>query len=334
MYCFIDIKVFPRSLRGRIQSTSFAIGNLIYTPTQYPCVAKLIRDNAHLATERDDVNMSNVIDKNGLVNPGGYLTVFNPVVTSERTPNSPMPTTRYNKALVFKVMARQNVQGEKYTRPLPTTTSTTFRSYDSTTPTASADGCLPGRAYTASAGVQFALSGTEDLQDMWKTDKDYYDRLFHVILNVSPGFVRVGVDMPSGTNQAKFQRTKKIVGIGYDFGWRYGNIETVAFPEIDVSYQFGNTTNAELRPTCTFTYGEYVVGIPSDPEIIFRVLSGREPSHQVDLPITTYDAAVSQGFVRTYGTDGFRVYPTNQSAAAVADYQRVISEECFARVLV
>jgi hypothetical protein len=277
--------------------------------------------------------MGNVIDKNGLVTAGGHLVVFNPVTQTTRNPAAGQ-IVRYNKAMVFKVLARQNVQGEKYTRRLPTTESTPFRSYDSGIPVASAAGRLPARAYTGSAGVQFDLPGTEDVHDMWKVDHTYYDRLFHVITKVSPGFVRVGVDMPSSTNQAKFQRTKKMIGIGHDFGWRYGGTEFVPFPEIDVSYQFGNTTNAELYPMCELTYGEYVVGIQSDPEIVFKVLTGREPAHVITMPITTYDAAISQGLLRAYGTDGFRVYPANQAGAAMDDYQREISENCFPKVLV
>ncbi len=279
--------------------------------------------------------MSNVIDRKGLVKDGKYIVVFNPVVQAGRDAVNPRLTVRYNKAMVFRVLTRHNSQGETYVRDFPTTSTTTFRSYDAgASPVATADGCLPGRAYTGSNGLQFALPGTEDLQDMWRTDQNYYDRLFHVRLGVTPGFVRVGIDMPTGTNQAGFQRTKKMVGIGTDFGWRYGKTEGVAFPEIDISYQFGNTTNAELRPTCEFTYAEYIVGIPSDAEMIFRVLTGREPSHQINLPITTYDAAINQGLLRTYGTDGFPVYPPTYVSNAIEEYQRIIAEECYPKVLV
>ena len=280
--------------------------------------------------------MSNVTDKNGLVKEGGHLVVFNPVVQTGRDALNQNLTIRYNKAMVFKVLARQNVQGEKYVCSLPTTPSTQFRKYDQAgdEPVASADGCLPARAYTSSAGVQFALAGADNPADMWDLDHTYYDRLFHVQLKVSPGFVRVGVDMPTGTNQARFQRTKKSVGIGTDLGWRYGSTEFVPFPEVDCAYQFGNTTNVELMPKCEFTYGEYVVGIPSDPDTIFRVLTGKEPSHRVTMPISIYDSAISQGLIRTYGTDGFRIFPSNQYNSAISEYQAVIEKECDSRVLV
>ncbi len=280
--------------------------------------------------------MSNVTDKNGLVKEGGYLVVFNPVVQTGRDALNQNLTIRYNKAMVFKVLARQNVQGEKYVCGLPTTPSTQFRKYDQAgdEPVASADGCLPARAYTPSTGVQFALEGADNPADMWDLDHTYYDRLFHVQLKVSPGFVRVGVDMPTGTNQARFQRTKKSVGIGTDLGWRYGSTEFVPFPEVDCAYQFGNTTNVELMPKCEFTYGEYVVGIPSDPDTIFRVLTGKEPSHRVTMPISIYDSAISQGLIRTYGTDGFRIFPSNQYNSAISEYQAVIEKECDSRVLV
>jgi len=278
--------------------------------------------------------MSSVTDRYGLVKDGGYLVVSNPVVQTGRDPTDSSISIRYNKAMVFKVLARQNVQGEKFVCDLPTTTATSFRSYDSATPAATATGCLPARAYTAASGLQFDMTGVENTADMWDLDHTYYDRLFHVNLRVSPGFVRVGVDMPSGTSQARFQRTKKSIGIGSDFGWRYGSTEFVPFPEVDCSYQFGNTTNVELRPKCAFTYGEYVVGIPSDPDIVYKVLIGKEPSHSVTMPISIYDAAISQGLIRTYGTDGFRIFPNTQYSAAIDEYQAVITSECESRVLV
>jgi len=278
--------------------------------------------------------MSSVTDRNGLVKDGGYLVVFNPVVQSGKDPVNSSISIRYNKAMVFKVLARQNVQGEKYVCDLPTTTSTSFRSYDGSTATASAAGCLPARAYTAATGLQFGMAGVENTADMWDLDHTYYDRLFHVQMRVSPSFVRVGVDMPTGTNQARFQRTKKSIGIGSDFGWRYGYTEFVPFPEVDCSYQFGNTTNVELMPKCEFLYGEYIIGIPSDPDIVFKVLTGKEPSHRVTMPISIYDAAISQGLIRTYGTDGFRIFPNTQYSAAIDEYQAVITSECESRVLV
>lgn len=274
-----------------------------------------------------------VVDKNGLVKDGGYLVLLNPVAQTSGRVRTPI-MQRYTKAMVFKVLSRQNTFGESYTTNLPTTPLTVFRSYDSGTHVASANGCLPEYSYTSPAGIQFPMPGVENPDNMWDLDNTYYDRLFHTYLNVYPGFVRVGVDMPTGLNQARFQRTKKSVGIGTDIGWRYGFNEFVNIPEVDSSYQFGNTTNVELVPTCKFTYAEYIVGIPADPDVIFRVLTGKEPAHRVAMPITTYDSAVSQGFIRTYGADGFKIYPSNQYAPAIEDYSAVISENFFSKVLV
>ena len=54
-----------------------------------------------------DVDMSSVTDRNGLVKDGGYLVVFNPVVQSGKDPVNSSISIRYNKAMVFKVLARQ-----------------------------------------------------------------------------------------------------------------------------------------------------------------------------------------------------------------------------------
>lgn len=274
-----------------------------------------------------------VIDKSGLVKDGNYLVLLNPVALASGSGRTPS-MQRYTKAMVFKVLSRQNSFGETYTTSLPTDTGTMFRSYDSNTHVASAAGCLPGMAYTSPGGLQFPMPGVENPDNMWDLDDTYFDRLFHTRLDVYPGFVRVGVDMPTGLNQARFQRTKKTVGIGTDVGWRYGGCEFVHIPEVDSSYQFGNTTNAELRPTCKFTFGEYIVGVPADPDIVFRVLTGKEPAYRVVMPITSYDSAISQGLRRTYGAEGFKIYPSNQYAAAIDDYSRVIAENFFSKVLV
>lgn len=280
--------------------------------------------------------MSAATDKNGLVRDGGYLIVFNPVtfLGTDRSSRR-KEQVRYNKAIVLRVLSRWNSTHEKAVFDLPTTTSTAFRSLDAGTPTATAAGCIPARSYTGANGVKFDLTGVENTSDMWDVDYTYYERLFHIHAKTIPGFLRIGVDMPTGMTQARFQRNKKILGVGQAFGWRYCNLETVAFPEIDFSWQFGNETNVEIRGGVEFTYGEYIVGVPNDPDVIFRCLAGKEPqAHRVTMPVTVYDGEVESGLTRTYGFDGFRVYSQRDYEAAISEYRNVLDSDVLPQVVV
>lgn len=276
------------------------------------------------------------LDKNGLVRDGGYLVVFNPVTFLGPDPaGKNREQVRYNKAIVLRVLSRWNSTHEKYVTRLPTDEDTVFRSMDSGTPVANEAGIIPARSYTGANGISFGMTGVENASDMWDIDYTYYERLFHVRAKTIPEFLRIGIDLPTGTNQARFQRNKKILGVGQTFGWRYGNIELVAFPEINFSFQIGNDTNYNVRGAVEFTYGEYIVGVPNDPDVIFRCIAGREPSaHKVTLPVTVYDGEIESGLVRTYGFDGFRVYSQRDYDYAIQDYRNVLETQVHSKVRV
>ena len=95
------------------------------------------------------------------------------------------------------------------------------------------------------------------------------------------------------------------------------------------------TIPTALRTGVHFTYGEYIVKIPNSPSLIFDVLSKAYPAHWVGLPISTVDASVTQGLKKTWGFDGFTVYPNIQRDLAIKEYTAILgsAEVCNRGVL-
>jgi hypothetical protein len=241
-----------------------------------------------------------------------------------------------NKALVFRVISRQNKGFEHFDYGvLPTTAADVLNTYDAGVATVGLSGELPPRAYAT--GKKFALTGCFDATDMWFVPYTWTDRVFHVKTKVSPGFVRIGLQIPSGVNQSRFQKERVVGGADSNngFGYARGEIETVHLPEIHYGYSFGNDGNATLRTGVQFTYGEYIVKIPNSASLIFDVLSKAYPAHWVGLPISTVDASITQGLRKTWGFDGFTVYPNIQRDLALKEYTAILgsAEVCNRGVL-
>jgi len=254
--------------------------------------------------------MSGVTDKYGLVKDNELLTVY-------------YPST--NKAMVFRVITRQNQEFETFNYgTLPTAVGDVLNTYDAGNATVGIAGELPARSYTT--GRQFPLSDVWDESDMWFTPYTWNDRIFHVKTRVTPGFVRVGLQIPQGVNQSRFQKERVVGGTNYQtgFGYQFGSIETVHMPEMHYGYTFGNDTNLNLRTGVEFTYGEYVVKIPNSPTLIADVLSKSYPAYWVGLPVSTADSTVTQGLKKTWGFDGFSVYPNLKRDTAIKEYTSIL----------
>jgi hypothetical protein len=252
-----------------------------------------------------------VTDKQGLVNDNELLVVY--------MPNS-------NKAMVYRVIARQNRGFERIDYgALPTTSGQILNTYDGSTNTVGYSGELSARAYTP--GLKFAMSNVWDATDMWFVPYTWNDRVFHVKTQVYPGFTRMGLQIPQGVNQSRFQKERVVGGVDQTigFGYNFGEIETVHLPEIHYGYTFGNDTNIDCRSGVRFIYGEYYVKIPNSPSLIFDVLSRNYPAHWVGLPMSTVDSTVTQGLIKTWGFDGFTVYPNTFRTQALAEYGNILS---------
>ena len=212
-----------------------------------------------------------VTDKNGLVNDNELLVVY--------FPNS-------NKAMVYRVIARQNRGFERIDYgALPTTAGQVLNTYDGSTIAVGFNGEMSARAYTP--GIKFPMSNVWDSTDMWFVPYTWNDRVFHVRTNITPGCVRMGLQIPQGVNQSRFQKERVVGGVDQStgFGYNFGEMETVHLPEIHYGYTFGNDTNIDFRSGVKFTYGEYYVKIPNSSSLIFDVLSRNYPAHWVGLPM-------------------------------------------------
>lgn len=251
-----------------------------------------------------------VIDKNGLVKDNELLVVYMP---------------QSNKAMVYRVISRQNKSFERIDYgAIPTTTGDVLNTYDGGTQSVGRNGELPSRCYTT--GTKFGQSGCWEEGDMWFVPYTWNDRIYHVKMQVTPGFVRVGLQIPKGVNQSRFQKERLVGGVDTDkgFGYNFGELETVHLPEIHYGYTFGNDTNLTIRTGVRFIYGEYVVKIPNSATLIADVLSRNYPAHWVGLPISTVDATITQGLKKTWGFEGFTVYPNQYREQALKEYGAIL----------
>jgi hypothetical protein len=228
--------------------------------------------------------------------------------------------------MVFRVITRQNEGFEHFNYgTLPTSVGDVLNTYDAGTATVGIDGELPARSYTT--GKQFPADDVWDTSDQWFVPFSWNDRLMHVKTKVTPGFIRVGLQIPQGVNQSRFQKERVVGGVNYEtgFGYNFGEMETVHFPEMHYGYVFGNSTNLNLRTGVEFVYGEYIVKIPNSASLIFDVISRSYPAHWVALPISTADSTITQGLKKTWGFDGFSVYPNVKRDQAIKEYGSILA---------
>jgi len=103
-------------------------------------------------------------------------------------------------------------------------------------------------------------------------------------------------------------------------------LEVIHFPAIRYGYRWGNDCNIDLRTEVKFTYGEYIIEIPKDAELIFNVMTRKVPSYWYSLPITHYDESIESGLKSSYGFDGFTLYPATEKEKAVGEYEDLLKE--------
>jgi len=252
--------------------------------------------------------MDRVVDQLGLVIEGEYLTCF-------------IPST--SRAFVFRVKSRVNRRYEElFYGPLPLSAGDTLPTYEGGSVSVPADGVIPARSYTE--GLSFPMSGAYDEGDMWYLSEDYRDRVFHVLQYVTPGFLRVDVEIPVGVSQGRFQKDKIVTGVDKDFGFSRGFYEIVHLPRIHYGYRYGNDTNIDLYASVRFVYGEYIVEIPRSANLIFDILTRRIPSHWVTMPLNVMDPTVEMSLNTVYGITGFPVYRLDQRDAALKEYESLL----------
>lgn len=230
-----------------------------------------------------------------------------------------------NSAFVWRVKCRVNSGYEVLDYgPLPIKKDEVLPTYDGAATTVPEDGVLPARAYIPT-GRSFPLPGAYDENDMWYLPEDYRERVFHVTQNITPSFLRVDVQIPLAVAQGRFQRDRVVTGVEKDFGFSRGVIETIHVPKIHYGYRWGNDTNLSVYTAARFTYGEYLIDVPRDAELIFQVLTRRIPSHWVTLPINVLDAVIERAFLDVYGYMGFPLYSVNMRDEALEVYKELLN---------
>lgn len=250
-------------------------------------------------------------DADGFVKDGGYMTV---VIPSQMM------------AFVFRVKRRGNVGYNKiHYGSLPLVANQTLPKYDGTSAVVPEAGVMPAFSYTPT-GITFPMNGVYDENDMWYTPATYHDRLMHVKMHTEPNVLRVGLEIPKGVKQYRFQRDSVVTGVDKALGFQRGDIETVFFPELHSGFVFGNDTNIDLRTKVTFEFAEYVIEVPDDPSLIYDILTGAVDSYRLTLPIAIYDSSISIAVKKAYGFDGFPMEIVQDKTDAIALYDSLIKK--------
>ena len=234
-----------------------------------------------------------------------------------------IPATK--TSLVFRVVTRANNYPNMHYGALPLVSGETLPTYDGGSVAVPADGVLPARAYTGT-GKSFPLTGAWDANDMFYTNEECRDRIFHIVGSTNPDWIRLGLEYPKGVKQYRFQRDNVITGIDKNFGFGRGIIETVQFPNIHQGWLFGNDTNMPVYTGMTFQYEELIIETPKDPLTVYDILSGKRPAHYVNLPISVQDPSIQIALKKNYGYYGFDTKLIKQKDIAVAKYAEQIRE--------
>lgn len=174
--------------------------------------------------------MPDVTDEYGLVNVNEYLTAI-------------IPATK--KALIFRVMSRINAGSEEFNYgALPITAAivaatTAYSNETAGTWVAAAangvGGVIGSESYNTTS-FSFTpptdIVGTFDTSDMWYLKKEYRKYIFHTIMEVTPSWLQIEMEIPKGVKQGRFQNDQGVqTGIGKSFGYTRGKIETIFIPE-------------------------------------------------------------------------------------------------------
>lgn len=256
--------------------------------------------------------MERIVDELGLVCEGEYLVVY-------------IPAT--NKAIPFRVLSRLNKGAEKlHYGSIPLEANFPLASYDGSSVLVPEYGVMPAMSYIPlTSSISFPMSDAYDENDMWYLPDDYSERLFHVIMNVTPNWLRCDVTIPKGANQARFQRDRMMLGVEKSFGFSRGRMDLVHFPKLHYGYRFGNDSNLNVRTSVDFIYAEYIVKIPTDVDVVFNLLTKKHHAKWLSMPISVMDPQIVTALVSTYGFDGFPVLPIHKKSLAIETYMRLIN---------
>jgi len=241
-----------------------------------------------------------------------------------------------NNALVFRVKSLANDKWYRFyygTLPgLATSGGASLTSYTTTSTTIPATGVLPSQTFYTNGQQITPLTGmgAYDANDMFYTPDSYRNTLFHVYEFVTPRWLQVDLQIPLKTVQAGFQQQKVVGGISTNnwFGFNRGRLETVHLPLVHYGYRWGNDTSMSVYSSVVFVYGEYVVEIPRNADLVFDILTKKYTYgvRYVSLPIFAYQADVKNALRTTYGFEGFPLPRLDQRQQFTDQYKGLFGQ--------
>jgi len=236
-----------------------------------------------------------------------------------------IPATQ--SSLVFRVRTRVNSNPTIFYGPSTLTSGSTVSLISGGTATVQAAGELPAYGYTpVGSGLSFPspINGAYDGTDMWYMNEDYRDRIFYIVARSKPHFLQMGIEIPKGIQQYRFQRDNVFTGVGKAFGFNRGVVETVQFPDVRQSWRIANDFNFPVWTAIEFQYNELIIETPRDPLTIYNILAGKLPAYRIDLPIQSADPSISINLQKVYGYTGFDMTLLPSQSDAVNSYSQAL----------
>jgi len=223
-----------------------------------------------------------IVDKYGLVNEQQHLILFFP---------------QHNGYLCFRIHTRLNKGFERLLYgPLPVQES----GYE--------DGVIPAGSVKSYKFPSQVSSAGDRVVWKWSppsADDIFYfseeDKIFDVMLNIQPAFLRNYIYYPTDQPQISFREKKVTVDPHNpdDLGFFRSHYNMIFLPKVDVEFFSANNTNVDLRTFATFTYAEYVVEMVTDKEKIRDLIVG-EKAKLVTMPYFKRHSKVEDMFTRVY----------------------------------
>ncbi len=259
----------------------------------------------HLVRELDKVT-----DEYGLVRDNNYLVVQIPALGT---------------AFVYWVKTRDNPGYEAFHYgPAPLPSGLPCSSFIGGSLNVPNTGVIPPESYCGPVTMPPPRGvTTEDITDMWYF-KLHLNKLYHVKQFVKPSWIRVDYQIPVGNEQHRFGQS--VIGVGYTMGFNRGFMEFVVLPQTHYGFVYGNDIPYGVFTSVDIVYAQYEVAIPSDPMVIFKVITHELPAYYVTLPIITVQSTLRDALINSYGFEGFPIYPPGYpTAQAVKNYQDILN---------
>jgi len=211
--------------------------------------------------------------------------------------------------LVFQVVKVLNRGFEVLNYGLiPLSSGDTVNDVVSGTKTVPANGVLPARSWVSIMlkPLTWMKPHIDSEVDLLFVESEKKNVLMHCYVVTTPGFIKMLVEIPRGYQRVPFRDfTQPYSVLDSDIKPALGFVETISIPGVHQNVMFMNWTNIDLYVYITLIYGYYNIIVPSNPEVIYNVLSNKVKNvHEVVFSYYTSEPGVNDALRKWVGSFG------------------------------